>query len=339
LDGDEVTAITYAVDEMARGLGVVADLPCLVILDALPNQQFDILRLDSYSTERLIPLLRRASAKLREPSTYGRYRQLVRRIADLEQEAEAQRQDLQLLNVTLQRLQVPDEHSPSGVLNLLRNHLLSASTRQFRGAVKNLPVASIEQLSAVRELATSKHELLVAYARSLYVLRKLEREYVDSNESVSKRYDSICEQYIRPLLGADFPNNGNSISGIGEVLDELSRRQNTEVNLIMTHLPSGSEIEMHVSAERARRLQSQFQHMSEKRNEVARLEGEILLNLRVLADLKHPSLSSVFSAIAQEARLKTLRRSVQTQASNFLGSVFKPETLMKFLQVLPGSPS
>jgi len=47
LDGDEINAITYAVDEIARSFGVMDELPCALLLDAIPNREFQIFHLPS----------------------------------------------------------------------------------------------------------------------------------------------------------------------------------------------------------------------------------------------------------------------------------------------------
>jgi hypothetical protein len=336
LDGDEVTAITYAVDELARGLGVTEDLPCLIVLDALPNLHFDILHLDNHSTERLIPLLRRASARLREPSTYERYRHLVARITSLEQEAENQRQHLEQLNLSLQQLQLSVDNAHVDPIENLRKDLLSASIRRFRSAVQTLPSATLEQIAIVGELATFKHGLLLRYARTLHALADVERQLAEADEVLSNRYAMICDEHVRPLLGEHFPIGGASIDSIRVVMGLLAHHQQSEVDLILTHLPSKHDITKYASAEPARLVQAELGKIAEKRQRISRIDEEILLNLKVLADLKHPTLSSIFASLAKEDRLKTVRRSLRDQASSFLGGLFKPDNLMKYLQAIAG---
>ena len=45
MDGDEINAITYGTDEVARYFGVVDALPCLLVMDAVPKQSFELLSL------------------------------------------------------------------------------------------------------------------------------------------------------------------------------------------------------------------------------------------------------------------------------------------------------
>lgn len=51
LDGDELTAVTYGTDLVARELGLLDRLPCLVVLDAVPAQSPQVIPL----TPKLLP--------------------------------------------------------------------------------------------------------------------------------------------------------------------------------------------------------------------------------------------------------------------------------------------
>lgn len=53
LDGDELTAVTYGTDLVARELGLLDKLPCLVVLDAVPAQSPQVIPL----TPKLLPHL------------------------------------------------------------------------------------------------------------------------------------------------------------------------------------------------------------------------------------------------------------------------------------------
>ena len=54
----ELQATTYAADEMARAFDVIADLPCLIVADAVPSPQIEVLRLTDIVLPNVLPLLR-----------------------------------------------------------------------------------------------------------------------------------------------------------------------------------------------------------------------------------------------------------------------------------------
>jgi len=60
VDGDEVTAITYGSDMVARELGLIDKLPCIVIADAIPAETLCVVSLDSSVTASLMPILRKS---------------------------------------------------------------------------------------------------------------------------------------------------------------------------------------------------------------------------------------------------------------------------------------
>ncbi|MQW55278.1 hypothetical protein [Sinorhizobium meliloti] len=54
----DVVATTYASDELARHFGVFADVPCIILVDALPSSGFEVIRLDDAIFSGLAKLLR-----------------------------------------------------------------------------------------------------------------------------------------------------------------------------------------------------------------------------------------------------------------------------------------
>lgn len=63
VDGDELTAITYGTDRVARELGIIDKLPCLVVIDAVPAEDLCVIQLDEQLTGSLMKLLRQSIAQ------------------------------------------------------------------------------------------------------------------------------------------------------------------------------------------------------------------------------------------------------------------------------------
>jgi len=61
--GDELTAITYGTDRVARGLGIIDKLPCMVVVDAVPAEDLCVIHLDEQLTGSLMQLLRKSIAE------------------------------------------------------------------------------------------------------------------------------------------------------------------------------------------------------------------------------------------------------------------------------------
>lgn len=63
LDGDELTAITYGTDIVARELNLLDKLPCLVVLDAIPAKIPRVIKLEPQLLPALFQLLRGAVSR------------------------------------------------------------------------------------------------------------------------------------------------------------------------------------------------------------------------------------------------------------------------------------
>lgn len=63
-DDREIVATTYGSDELATAMGLLEDLPCMVMLDARTPDEIEVLRLDPITSERIIPVFRRVLSRL-----------------------------------------------------------------------------------------------------------------------------------------------------------------------------------------------------------------------------------------------------------------------------------
>jgi hypothetical protein len=63
VNGDELTAITYGTDRVARELGILDKLPCMVVIDAVPSEELCVIHLDEQLTGSLMQLLRKSIAQ------------------------------------------------------------------------------------------------------------------------------------------------------------------------------------------------------------------------------------------------------------------------------------
>ena len=77
VDGDEIAAVTYATDAIAKQFGVLDKLPCVVVFDAIPSKRMEVIRLTEGSLENFIPLLRTAIAKYHASKGHEKSRALL----------------------------------------------------------------------------------------------------------------------------------------------------------------------------------------------------------------------------------------------------------------------
>jgi len=84
MDGDELTAITYGTDIVARELGLLDKLPCMVIIDAVPKETLCVICLDKELTGSLIHLMRKSIAIFTSDGSAQKVRGFAERIIYLQ---------------------------------------------------------------------------------------------------------------------------------------------------------------------------------------------------------------------------------------------------------------
>jgi hypothetical protein len=82
----ELQAITYATDDIARAFSVLADLPCLIIADAVPTQQIEVLRLQNGCLSNIVPLLRAMIGHFYKKAGIQRHLKHLRRLEHLSED-------------------------------------------------------------------------------------------------------------------------------------------------------------------------------------------------------------------------------------------------------------
>ncbi len=80
IDEEEIVAMTYAVDRLAKDLQVTAHLPCMVVLDAIPGKSVETISLKGNQASAIVPLLREVLQKM---SSRGELKKFIRTLTAL----------------------------------------------------------------------------------------------------------------------------------------------------------------------------------------------------------------------------------------------------------------
>lgn len=104
VDGDELTAITYGTDRVARALGILDKLPCLVVVDAVPQADICIIHLDADVTSVLMPLLRKAIARFSDDGGDKTIKNFAEQIIQLQDKIAAEHQKVDRLQRQVDRM-------------------------------------------------------------------------------------------------------------------------------------------------------------------------------------------------------------------------------------------
>lgn len=332
-DGDVLTAITYAVDDIARGFGVLGDLPCMIVLDGIPDEKFDVLPLDATATEKLIPLLRKAIHTFGRAPSFPRYaesiQQIVRKIDSfslLNKQRDADKLRLEAL-----RNEIPAkvEGEITNVTNI-RDDLLTGKLKRVRQRLQDTRLLDTEQAEAVLNAVNEQQATLLQYSRTVTAFRRLvsESEWPLNPESLS-RYE-MCDKYARSLLGTALSGlSGESPDQCLHVLALLEERQQKTIDEVMQRIPNEATLKQRVIDEYSVKLRVLETRLASYASIEKTQEQDLMVALKEHKNLDHPTITKVFAKLARDERLRTVRRVVGSNASVFAGSIFKPETLLK----------
>lgn len=333
VDGDVLTAITYAVDDIARGFGVLGDLPCMIVLDGIPNEKFDVLPLNARTTEKLIPLLRKAIARFRRARSFEAYGQSVRQIVTLLDSLSTLNKRR---NADILRLEVFGNETSARVrtevtnVSNARNDLLNGELEGLRRRLHNTRLLDAGQAEAISDLVNQKHATLIQYSRTTAALRRLvDKAKWPLNAERSKQYET-CHEYARLLLGmAPSALSCESPDQCLQVLSLLEESQQRIVDEILKGIPNEDTLKSRAIENRSTELKileaqlASYSVIDETRKQ------ELIAATQALNSLDHPTISKVFAKLAREERLMTIRGAIKENAAVFAGSIFKPEMLLK----------
>lgn len=370
INGDELAAVTYAVDDIAKNLGVLDKLPCVIVLDAIPQSRINVIHLTPVMRESFIDLLRKSMAKLSRVEGYDRLDHNVQRLLRIYAAIEpakhrraAVERVLKSAESALGQIEARGPVSPaeideiSGRLVEATNALRSGSLREFRFAVtggrkglptkerSRLPGLLWENMKAALHHAEGQHKSLHTLARTIQALKSLASEEEPNRPD---RFQLIVDKYVRKLLGERTCNN-LTLGSISELIQELEHGREYVVASVMAHIPTQAEL---VSNLEAAQLESHKEHLSRARDKVAMLRAQLdALNadpegpvrdaqasyeaaIQEYLSGRPPSLWAAISQTLREMKLTNYVSNVQLQASEVAAGIFNANFLLKVWEAL-----
>lgn len=370
-DGDEIAAVTYAVDEIAKGFGVLEKLPCVIVLDAMPEQKINAIHLSTQICEEFVNLLRKSLSKFSLMKGYCEIENSVNRILRLYEDIELVSKKEMLLTQELRNaeksLQNLESVGPGAVANKdktnieqrlfeAREALLRPSLRSFRYSLHGsqncwkepLPGIELKTLADVIEEAECQYKMLWSIIKTIKSLNKA-RSAEEPNRS--EKINIILKKYISKLLDINCEALGNVLQDkdLEQILKELHLRQERIINKIMSRIPSKRALIDNLECCKKKRY---LREIEMAREEVKLLKGK--LEALMKDQHKHVSLAtqryeeeiqkyfagnfaSFWKAVSKslkELKLNTYSSSIKVSAAELAIKIFSPEFLYKMWQTL-----
>ena len=125
----DISAITYGSDELAKRFGVFEDVPCIVLLDSVPSGTVEIIQLRNSDPEEVMHLLRRLIAQFTGREKYKDFFNFMSSVRSLTREINA---NIQVI-ATLQ-----DRHAAVDSIEFPELYELNATNAFLRGKYKKV---------------------------------------------------------------------------------------------------------------------------------------------------------------------------------------------------------
>jgi hypothetical protein len=336
-DGDWLTAMTYGVDDIARSLGVLDSLPCLVLIDAIPEGQISVVPLDQANFSRLFAVMRKVIHNLIEEPGFRAYISAIEEIACVD--GAMSPLEAQLNELELRQSRVPEPES-------LEKNIISAyeqatiaiakgATRQFMKIIRTLSVYPEEQ-RLVHEEASRLQKELIRTDRTIRTLTHYLTEFSWPLAGEARdRYIEVFEQYVVRLFeDRQMSLDSESPSQCEVLRQELQARRQVMVHDILSLLPSTEVAIQRALTVKKNRRAALDRQAAELRTTILALRKQRALAVRACLSAEHPSLASLFASISKRKKLVMTRRSIRATAGEFTRSMLSPETLLEIAKTV-----
>jgi len=326
----EVTAVTYAADEVARVMNLTSDLPCIVILDAIPSGEIEVLRLGANDpTTTIIAILRDLVSEFRSKDRYRRFFELLERIHDTDEEIK----DLNVKAATARKncaatrgTSVPERLSwpPKAKAALIADNL-----RDFRSALQAAPA---ELRTRMLSNLKADGRNLAGLAKTIGTLQYYCRRWPLSEDEHARLRNILCNHASAYVSATGI--NTRCVEEVEATVAQLAEAQQNLQARYLAELPDISkEFSDFVESidEQATRWEAEANlrevEVQEKDHEQAQL-------LEELKQCEIPRLQEAFRRLASRRGIQVKTKTYRAAVADWIGGFLKPEMVIKIAEVL-----
>lgn len=357
VDGDELAAITYAVDDIARQLGITDELPCIVILEAIPQDKVEVFRLSDEILQVLIHLLRQTLGRFQNMKGYDEidkaletFVTLQNQLDKLEKQVDNLKQQIQTSEIKIAQQKLKQEQTVNSdifqtqIIEKIKNaeeELRSGSVKRFRRKLKQIPGIEKEIALKIISFADFHKEEFFSLNRTIYSMSFCLNDFNWPLDVGSLERYKYIYNYARTLL-KDLPSqpDPNAPEQCSAIINELEKRKESILNIIIDGIPQPKIlVQQAIKNAQERLILKQSDHerridiLRNKKKEIdAKIEEtnvELNKAVNIYASRKLPSFSKIFKKTAKEYKISLHSKNAQNAVATFSGNLFKPETLMK----------
>lgn len=233
-----ITAITRATDEVARSLGVMDELPCVVVMDATPSSTFDVIPITPETQDDLIPLLRDGLTRFRKQAQSKELINDLQKLQKLGPEIERLNELEVAANVERKTQTHRIDTSVLNCLDAAKQYLMIGSARLFVHTLRRIGPPFEEAALRASERAHVHSVRLCELAQTITsISRALRPEVSPSDREVRlKRIFARAANFITAEHAGEL---GNATSSLKSLRQEL----NLVVSVIWGDLPDLGQLQ------------------------------------------------------------------------------------------------
>jgi len=334
--GDHLVAMTYATDRVARAFGVLDHLPCVMILDAFPSDEVDLIELSPDQVPELLPLLRSAMHRLTQDSSHAEAIAALELLGRLRQRLAASANELRMQKAIVAGIPIA-----SAVVDLIRHAFLGMEGSIRLGAYG----AFKDHLDELRQyadelpanLAQEQRVRLVGYAKTIKALDHFLAIPWPLSEPEDRQLRQVIDRHVSRLLSDLQVSRDVKRAQLLEVKELLVQRQSILVHEVMDSLPSEEGVLSKAQDCFSRREAEAVQRAKVVTAEIEKLRADARSGLDLWSSGRAPSFRGIVVKAAREKKLKLMGASVLDKATAYAGALLDPERLLKVLAGAAGS--
>jgi len=370
--GDEIMAITYATDVVAREFNVIDRLPCMLLLDPIPFGKVQVIQLSNAICNNLINVLRQSIHRYlneikERPSAFSYTSDILDAQNNLdawEKRKDILTTEVSKLEADLARLNGTDQ-AVTGIAYVIRR--INAAKKQIeKGAVRKTKLALFGELlpgenyrsrshlrstceNAVTDFLVNRGSVLrsciITIEALIYNLDKC-----DNSAESKDRINYIYHHHILSLLGKEEQIDIEiQKEHLHKWIEKLQLKRKEIINEFNRLLPSPEKIEKEMQDELRRinkdsiqtvemGLKVASQNLNEYKkqyvSEKDRLEKLLDASIRLYQSNDPVLFSTIFAKEARSLKLGGYLSQTKVAGGKFAENVFKPDTIMKIIEFI-----
>jgi len=333
-DDREIVATTYGSDELATAMGLLEDLPCMVMLDARTPESIEVLRLDPIDTERVIPVFRKVLSRLTTSDDFQAFWQGLKSIQGLQCSVRSAEYQVRLATIQLAEQEAAELPAAPSVSDAeLRDAILQAKTKLVRIITRSFepvaPTLALDLLTAFQR----EQPFLASAAKTLNTINYyLSRQWPITSDSV-QTLAKIRDTYVCEILPSTGEEQRTITRGNLEFwCTSIEERQHSIASRLLRDIDANtltSKLASFAFEKRQAAIAEKRQRLTEANEELERRNEEYLELATSVESFNPPSVSQTFKAVAREEKLATITRSIGKALASYGAKCIAPETVLK----------